>query len=320
MTRLLASACVNGDSQLTDLLRSFLRVLDRDNDACWCWDEMYTMGSWPVGAHERFVEMGVLKEIEPSALVWLYECEEPNWVEPMWLPDEVHGGRIMGFYCCGREWCGVHVVEHDRRRQWAPSFDGTSRMLQRLLGMDTPWIEDVPGRIRLLGSLPREGQTRDIFLARGLCLSERATPLASARRLASSANATVLCAAQTLPLEQRPAHWRTVLSLDENLTIKDGEVHLPIARLFENQPRPAVTTDEPSLTEEDVMVLETLNENPKRSMLLLELIAATDLHKIVVREAMTRLEQAGFVARPNGTTRKGVAITSAGRAFLSSRA
>lgn len=282
-------------------------------------DEMYTLGNWPQGAHELFVELGVLKEIEPSSLVWLWECVDPDWVEPMWLPDAVHGGRIMGFYSCGSEWCGVHVVENDRRRQWAPSLQGITALVQRRLGLGSPWIEDVPGRVRLLGSLAHEGQSRDVFLVQGIYWPDSAAMLDGAKRLASSPHATVLCLGPTPPPEQRPQHWRTVLSLEEIVTMNDGEVVLPLARLFEDQTLPvAPATARPALAEQDLDVLQALAEEPDHSLTMAELIAASGYGKKALRATLARLAQLGYTQRPTGTTRKGVTISAPGIAFLSS--
>jgi len=215
---------------LTPLLRRLLQAADRDTDICWGIDEMYTLGNWPAGSHEWLVKMGILKEIQPSGLVWLWECVDPDWVEPTWLPDARHDGRIMGFYACGNEWCGVHVLEHDRRRQWAPSIDGIVSAVAKALGGANK--EVVPQRVWLVGTMNRDGAYRELFLLRGGGWPDAATMIHCADRLLRSPAPAVLALDELPP----PHIWTSgkppLIALSEITGIQDGVLHIDLQPLI----------------------------------------------------------------------------------------
>lgn len=278
-------------------------------------DEMYTLGNWPQGAHELFVELGVLKEIEPSSLVWLWECEDPDWVEPIWLPDAVNGGRVMGFYQCGHEWCGVHVVEPDRRRQWAPSVERIVGLVAELLGCEAPPLVDVPGRVWRLGRVERRKEARDVYLVRGASWRDARTMLDTAARLAGSQQPVVLCLGAVPPSEQRGASWRAVLTLDELAVIKDGSVMMEVSRITDNPSACSGTVpvaEEALLTQAEVDVLEALAGSPTEPQLVVQLSAISGYGRDTVMKAIRRLSAVGLVARPANSARKGVVITKPG--------
>ncbi len=190
---------------------------------------MYTLGNWPAGSHGALVGLGILREIEPSSLVWMWECVEPDWVEPIWLTDALHDGRVMGFYSCGSEWCGVHVVENDRRRQWGLSIGSIVDAIGRALGgMVT---EVVTQRIWLVGTMNRDGNYRELILLRGGGWPDAATVINSATRLLRSP-APAIVALDALPRENV---WigRQVptLSLAESVSVVDGSLQVDLAPL-----------------------------------------------------------------------------------------
>ncbi len=305
---------------MTQLLRQFLDHLDRYEDICYCYDEITVMRPWHKGAMEFFLGQGILRQTEPSALVWLWECEEPDWVEPLWLPDARHGGRIMGFYDCRFNSCGIHTVEQERTWQWAPSFEGVKAMIRKLLNLTDQWPDDVPGRICFLGRVAHQGQSRDVFLVRGLHWPDGPAVLDKATRLKGTNNAAILHLEHMLPPEQRPASWQSVLSLEQTISIKDRKIILPIERIFERQIHTAIApppaTNEPVLAEQDMDVLEALAAQPKVALRFADLMAHAGYRKAATRASVARLKLAGLIGHPSGTQRKGVAITEAGLAVL----
>jgi hypothetical protein len=189
------------------------------------------MSPWPAGALEFFLELGILKEIEPSDSVFLWECEEPEWIEPMWLPHK-EKGRLIGFYSCGHDWCGhVHEVEAERRRRWATSFERIASAVVRAIDSADD-VDVVPGRIRKIGSLHRDGVYRELFLVRGVAWPDADEILAQAQRLRSSPAPAILTL-DKLPARQawdglKPA----VLSLAEVAFIRAGKMSLDLSPLF----------------------------------------------------------------------------------------
>lgn len=304
---------------MTRVLRGLLSKVDwhKRPEAYTC-DELTIQYDWPQGALELFVSLGMVKEMELGTQVWLWECIEPDvYVEPMWLPDA--DGRIMGYCSCGHEWCGISVVAEERRHRWAATLDGIATAIGQALGLEGQRIDDVPDWVYLLGNMEHQGRRRDVFLLRSPHRPEGAAAVAKAQRLAGSASATVLCLNKLPPVEQRPRSWRTVLSLYEMAAMENGKLVIPMDRLFEDQALPAERVEIPALAEQDLDVLEALAEKPEQSLGLAELIAAAGYGKKALRASLGRLRQLSCVAKPQGTARKGIAITEAGRRLLARR-
>ncbi len=189
---------------------------------------------WPAGSLELFVRLGIIEEMTESGEVWLDDCVDPDWADPTWLFSKVKG-RLLGYCDCGWSCGGSHVVERERGRQWRPSFEGLTRCVTAALGLDEGWVEDVPGRVRLLGTLEHQGRRREIFIARGLTWPDGPAVIAQARRLTGATRAAILCPAASPPMEQRQPSWQAVVSLEQAAAINDGRLVLPRSRLFEDE-------------------------------------------------------------------------------------
>lgn len=281
------------------------------------YDAIHTLDQWPAGVLEFFLGLGILRKLDTDAPVWLEDCEDPNWHDAEWRMD-LSQGKVVGMVHCGYAWCGhYHDVEEERRQQWGPNLEGTITALTRALGIEEERIEDVPGRVWRLGSISREGRTRDMYLLKGSTWPDAPAIFAQAQRLAACANATVLCFAKTPPLDRRPSSWRTVLSLQETAMIKAGEMVLPVDRLFEDQ-RVASTDATIVLATQDKDILQALQEEPGQALGLADLIAAAGYGRKAIRASIDRLTKHGLVGKPPGTSRKGIAITEKGKGFLAS--
>lgn len=304
---------------MTKRLHGFLRNVDRPDARVYGYDDITMLDPWPMGTVEFLVARGMLVEIELSDMVCLWECVDMPSVEPLWSVDP-ETGKLRGVAWCQHEECGIQRIDPERRRQWQTSCEGTLRAIRRLLGLEGDPIVDVPDRVWWLGHLKHEGRWREVFLVRGASRADAAKVIPQARRLAASANATVLCLRNLPPMDPRPRNWRTVLSLEQLMSVEKGELVLPVERLFEVQDRPEEESAEPMLTEQDVDVLEALNERPTQPLMVVELMEAAGYSKQVIRESIDRLMDQGLVRRPAGTSRKGVAIAEKGIAFLAQNA
>jgi predicted transcriptional regulator len=306
---------------LTEYLRRFVRSADVREPHAYAFDEIMYLAPWPPGVLEFFTGLGIIREIEPSSLVWLWECAEPDWVEPEWLPDAQKGGQIVGFFMC-RHGCGMHEVEPERRRMWAPRVEWIVSTAAELAGCSDVPIIDVPSRVWLLGRISQRKQTRDLFLVKGAGWRDSRAVLEGASRLAASSCATVLCFGSMPDPRDRPPTWCTVTSLDQIASIQGDAMVLPMERLFERQllTEPGSVGKQLTLAEHEMDVLEALGERPRQAMLLTDLMAAAGYSKSVVRNALGRLATDGLVFRPNGTARKGTLITEKGLSLLKSRA
>ena len=192
---------------------------------------MYAMGNWPPDAHQRLLEMGVLREIEPADFVWLWECPHSPTVEPVWHEDAMNGGRVMGFYSCGDEWCGVHVIESDRRRQWVVSVDGIFAAVAQAVGGEV--VEVVSRRIALVGALNRDGIYRELFVMRGGGWPDAAEVIGKTQRLCASRLPAVL-ALDKFPPPYAWTHGKPpIVSLAEVMSVLQNTVHIDLQPLVE---------------------------------------------------------------------------------------
>lgn len=130
---------------MTALLRRFAARLDRPGQRRYGYDEITVLDPWPDGALELFLDLGLLTEAESADSVWLWECHEPDWADPAWLPDAA-AGRVTGFYQCGPG-CGMHEVGTERRRQWMLSYQGLVALVAQRIGSGGS-AEVVPGADR----------------------------------------------------------------------------------------------------------------------------------------------------------------------------
>jgi len=186
------------------------------------------MGMWPRGVLEFFLQAGVLRETEPSGLVWLWECVDRDWISHEWTPDASRGGKMIGVYYCPYG-CGAHEVGAERCRQWAPSIDGVIAAVARAVGGTVKEI--VPQRIALVGTMIQDGAYRELFLLRGGGWPDAAAVIGGAERLLRSPAPAVL-AMDVLPPETIwiGRHVPTI-SLAEALCVRRGRFHLDLATL-----------------------------------------------------------------------------------------
>ena len=214
---------------MTEYLRRFLRGADR-REQVYEYEQVLGLLGWPPGVLDFFTDLGLIREIEPSSLVWLSECLEPDWVEPEWLPDASKGGQLVGFYHC-RYGCGMHEVERDRRRQWSPNLEGIVAAVTKALDTGDDAVV-MPGRVYKVGSLRGNGIYRELFLVRGAGWPDAAQVVARADRLRSSPAPAIL-ALDKLPT---PATWGglqpAMLSLAEIASMRDNRLLLDLAPLL----------------------------------------------------------------------------------------
>lgn len=244
----------------------------------------------------------------PANALMLWECDDPDYVEPEWFTTP--GGKVYGMVRC--EICqGVHTIDPDRMRTWEMDFDGLAQALARTIGATGPLVRDVQGRVSMLGTIRKGPLTREVFLARGIHWLDDGKAVFDAPRLGASPNAVILFPAHLPPVERRRPNWYAALALEELLSIREGNLVIEKARLFEDQRLPSSTTH--VLSQEQVDILEALAEKPNDPMLVAQLVAASGYGRDTVMKAIKRLADFGLIARPGNSARKGVAITEAGR-------
>lgn len=88
--------------------------------------------------------------------------------------------------------CGRVILEAQDFEQWRFSLLGLAEAVRSALGVSGEVIEDVPGRVVLVGTASVAGRVGEVFLGYGLARPDAAGVVASAMRLASAEHPAVL--------------------------------------------------------------------------------------------------------------------------------
>ncbi|MBN2585022.1 MAG: hypothetical protein JXL80_18315 [Planctomycetes bacterium] len=123
--------------------------------------------SWPDGALERFLVLGIVREIEPSREVLCIECERGCWIEPDIRTDKRTGKKVGRFFCKDNEDVGAFDVDLERRRSWAVNIPGLAAGAAKALSAQGSVQEIEAGRFYTLGRVTLGEQQRDVLLLRG---------------------------------------------------------------------------------------------------------------------------------------------------------
>lgn len=117
-----------------------------------------------------------------------HECSVPNLGFER-HPDDAN--RLICFHRC-LNGCGRVILEPRDFEQWRFSLAGLAHVLAGAIGASGAVVEDVPGRLVLVGTASVGGRVREVFLCLGLGWPDAATVVASAVRLKASEHPVVL--------------------------------------------------------------------------------------------------------------------------------
>lgn len=88
--------------------------------------------------------------------------------------------------------CGRVILEAQDFEQWRFSLLGLAEAVRSAIGASGEVIEDVPGRVVLVGTASVAGRVGEVFLGYGLARSDAAAVVASATRLTAAEHPAVL--------------------------------------------------------------------------------------------------------------------------------
>lgn len=88
--------------------------------------------------------------------------------------------------------CGRVILEVQDFEQWRFNLLGLAEAVRSVIGASGEVIEDVTGRVVLVGTASVAGRVGEVFLGYGLARSDAATVVASAARLAAAEHPAVL--------------------------------------------------------------------------------------------------------------------------------
>ena len=296
---------------------TFLRILSRA-DANSSGINVYPyheISEFSPGALDRFVQLGILREIAPSTGVRCDECEENCWIEPTF--HDLPKGRVAYYSCNRNEQVGGFFVELDRFRQWELNFAGLANLMAKAIKPTGGIKEDVSGRIWFLGTVVRDQDATDIFLARGLIWPDAADVLRQASRLQAAKGPIIIVSAKLPSVEIFGEKPPTVRSLAELATVTARTFKVDMARLLCSDVALVATQGEhtEALTEIEIDILETLASNHSKTMIQVEISAAAGYSRSAIQDGLKRLHKLRLIAKPAGTKRKGFALTQRGSAL-----
>lgn len=157
-----------------------------------------------------------------------HECFAPNMGFEM-HPDDPD--RLICVHWC-MNGCGRVILEPRDFEQWRFSLAGLAHVLAGAIGASGAVVEDVPGRLVLVGTASVGGRVSEVFLGLGLGWPDAATVVALAARLKASAHPVVLTVGvkpgEIWSVGTRP---QTAV-LTEHARLRPHGVVLDLARVF----------------------------------------------------------------------------------------
>ena len=178
--------------------------------------------------------------------------------------------------------------------------------------------EDATGRVWFLGTVMQDGEARDVFLARGLTWSDTAEVFEQAARLQASKGPIVIVPEKLPATDLFGDKPTTVRSLAEIAMVTARTFKVDIARLFCSDAALVGTQDQPAGEQTEAVsmiemeVLKALAGKPSQAMVQVDIVAETGFSRTAVKDGLRRLRRLGLIAKPEGTKRKGFALTEKG--------
>jgi hypothetical protein len=167
-----------------DLLRA---VWDRADT----WQPVYTwedVATWPPGAKEQLLAAGLLRAAANAASLACDACGGRH-VEEVTFVESPPGTGLRAYIACPEAGRVRVILEHLQR--WEVDFPRLAAAAANALDAGGAVEELWPGRVWLLGRATLAGETRELFLARGLCWADGSTVLANSARVLASARPVV---------------------------------------------------------------------------------------------------------------------------------
>lgn len=174
---------------MPDVLGDLLRCAERLPDGIFTPRDVRV---WPGDDLAHLASLGVLAEHKPASEIWYdgcdHECAVPN------SGFEKHPDDPDRLICVHRclYGCGLVLLEPRDFEQWRFSLLGLARAVASAIGAAGTAVEDVPGRVVLVGTTSIGGQASELFLGLGLSRTDAAVAVAAAGRLAASEHPVVL--------------------------------------------------------------------------------------------------------------------------------
>lgn len=148
--------------------------------------------AWSCERMEAFEAMGVIASDGHAEEIVYDGCEHDCTIVNSGFqkhPDD--SGRSICVHRC-LNGCGRVILEAQDFEQWRFSLLGLAKAVRSAIGASGGVIEDVPGRVVLVGTASVAGSVAEVFLGYGLARPDTAEVVASATRLVAAEHPVVL--------------------------------------------------------------------------------------------------------------------------------
>lgn len=147
---------------------------------------------WPRERLEAFETLGVIASDGHAEDIVYDGCEHDcTVVNSGFQKHPVDDARSICLHRC-LNGCGRVILEAQDFEQWQFSLLGLAEAVRSAIGASGEVIEDVPGRVVLVGTARVAGRVGEVFLGYGLARSDAVGIVASATRLVTAEHPAVL--------------------------------------------------------------------------------------------------------------------------------
>ena len=189
--------------------------------------------SWPTAEVDRLVSMGILIDGGSAEVIEYDDCDHQCAIENTgFIEHPKEPGRTVCVHRC-MHGCGLVLLEPADFAQWQFNLLGLAEVIAGAVGASGSVIEDVPGRLVLVGTVAAPNGESEVFLACGLARADAQVVLSNSTRLNASSSPLLLTVGST----PTPGIWspqsppRTAV-LAEHATLGPDGFELDLLRAF----------------------------------------------------------------------------------------
>lgn len=148
--------------------------------------------SWPDAEVERLVTTGILADAGVADAIINDDCDHECSIENTgFVEHPKEPGRMICVHGC-MNGCGLILLEPADFVQWQFNLLGLATLIAQTIGASGSVIEDVPGRVILVGTVGAPNGDSEVFLACGLARADAQVVLAKSERLNASSSPLLL--------------------------------------------------------------------------------------------------------------------------------
>lgn len=188
--------------------------------------------AWPQDRLAEFVSLDILSAGTPAREIVYTGCDRECVVALSGFERHPQDdNRIVCVHHCVHG-CGRVVLDAHDFDTWRFNLSGLAQAVKQAIHASGSLVEDVPGRVVLLGNASVAGIASEVFLGYGLARTDAFGVIASASRLAAAENPVILSVG-VKPANLWPQLNQPVTAvLAEHAILEPGGLRLDLGRVF----------------------------------------------------------------------------------------